>query len=78
MHLPSVRPSVRLFIRLFVCRSNGTWQQTSCCRFAAVSPAGRKYRSTVARRTTARRAAGECGYCHVVSVRRELKIDSFY
>jgi len=34
-----------------------------CCRLAAVGPAGRKYRSM-------RRAASECGQCHVVSVRR--------
>jgi len=38
--------------------------------FAAVGPAGRRYRSTAARRAAA--AAGKCGQCHVVSVRRKL------
>jgi len=33
---PSVRPSV--------CPSTGPQQQTRCCRFAAVGPAGRRYR----------------------------------
>ena len=34
--------------------------------FAAVGPAGTRCRSSAA----AARAAGECGQCHVVSVRR--------
>jgi len=38
-------------------------RQTRCCRFAAVGPAGRRYRSIVAA------AAVECGQCHVVGVR---------
>jgi len=42
----------------------GTQQQTRYCRFSAVSPASRRYRSTAAA------AAGECGQCHVVSIRR--------
>ena len=63
--IPSVSPSM------------APQQQTSCCRFAAVGPAERRYRSTAARRTAARRAAGECGYCHVVSVRRKLNTDLF-
>jgi len=46
-------------------------QQTRCCRFAAVGPAGRRYRSIAAA------AAGECGQCHVVSVRRQLNTDLF-
>ena len=41
-----------------------------CSGFAAVGPAGRRYRSTAARRAAA--AAGKCGQCHVVSVRRKL------
>ena len=45
---------IRLSIGLFQC----------CC-----GPVGRRYRSIAARRTAARRAAGECGQCHVVSVR---------
>jgi len=36
-------------------------QQVWSCRFAAVGPAGRRYRSIVPT------AAGECGQCHVVS-----------
>jgi len=36
----------RVSVRLFVC----------CCRFAAVGPAGRRYRSIAARRTAARQA----------------------
>ena len=53
MHLSGVRPSVRPS----VCPSLGH----SCC-----GAAGRRYRSIAARRTA---AAGECGQCHVVSVR---------
>jgi len=44
-----VRPSVHSFVRLSVCPSacpsTGPQQQTRCCRFAAVGPAGRRYRS---------------------------------
>ena len=47
------------------------------CRFAAVGPAGRRYRSIAARRTAARHAAGQCGQCHIVGVRRRLNTDSF-
>jgi len=36
MQLSGVRPSV--------CPSTGPQQQTRCCRFAAVGPAGRRYR----------------------------------
>jgi len=34
-----------------------------------LSQHGSRYRSIAARRTAARRTAGECGQCHVVSVR---------
>jgi len=51
----SVRPSVR--------PSMGLQQQTRCCRFTVVGPAGRISIIAAA-------AAGECGQCHVVSVRR--------
>jgi len=47
-----------------VCPSMGQQQQTRCCRFAAVGPAGRRHLSIAAA------AAGECGQCHVVGVRR--------
>jgi len=47
----------------------GVRPQTRCCRFAAVGTAGRRYRSIVARQRSAA-AAGECGQCHVVSVRK--------
>ena len=57
-------PSVCPFVPLSVCPSMGPQQQTRCCRFAAVDSAGRRYRSTAVA------AAGECGQCHVVSVRR--------
>jgi len=50
-------------VRPSVCPSIDPQQQTRCCRFAAVGPAGRSYRSIAAA------AAGECGQCHVVSVR---------
>ena len=47
-----VRPSVHSFVRLSVCPSacpsTGPQQQTRCCRFAAVGPAGRRYRSIAA------------------------------
>ena len=61
-----VRPSVRPFVCPSVCPSMGPQQQTPCCRFAAVDPVGSKYRLIAAA------AAGECGQCHVVSVRRQL------
>ena len=48
--------SVRSSVCLSVCPSTG----------GAVGPAGRRYRSIAAA------AAGECGQCHVVSVRRPL------
>ena len=60
-------------IRPSVCPSMGLQQQTRCCRFAAVCPAGRRYRSMIA--AAAACAAGECGQCHVVSVRRQLNAD---
>ena len=60
MHLSSVRPSVRLS----VCLSQ---HGPTAANFAAVGPAGRKYRSIAARRTAARRAAGECGYSATLS-----------
>ena len=53
----SVRPSVCLSVPARVTAAN----------FAAVGPAGRKYRSIAARRTAARRAAGECGYSAMLS-----------
>jgi len=49
-----VRPSVRLSAR--------------CCKFAAVGPASRRYRSIAAA------VACECGQCHAVSVRRPLNL----
>jgi len=53
-------------VRLSVCRNMGP-PQSRCCRFAAVGPAGRRYRLTAAA------AAGECGQCHrVVIVRRYM------
>ena len=62
-HQSRVRPSV--------------FPSVVCCGFAAVGPAGRRYRSIASRRTAARRAAGECGQCHVVGVRRRLSTDLF-
>ena len=56
--------SLSLSVRLPVCPSMGPQQQTGCYRFAAVRPAGRKYRSIAAA------AAGECGQCPFISVRR--------
>ena len=54
----------RYDVRLSVCLpSMGPQHQAHCCRFAAVRPADRRYRSIAAA------AAGECGQCHVVSVR---------
>jgi len=58
---PTVHPSV--------CPSMGIQQQTLCCRFAAVGQAGRQA-GDIDRLLQQRRAAGECGQCHVVSVRR--------
>jgi len=43
-----------------------------CSRLAAVGPAGKRCRSIAAEGA---RAEGECGQCHVVSVRRQLKTD---
>jgi len=59
-----VRLFVCLCVRPSVCPSVGPQQQTRCCRFTGVGPAGKRYRSIAAA------AAGECGQCHVVSVRR--------
>ena len=53
--------SVRLSVCPSVYPSMSPQQQTRCCRFAAVGPVGRRYRSTAARRVAARRATGECG-----------------
>ena len=54
----------RYDVRLSVCPSMGSQQQTRCCRFAAASPADGRCRSIAAA------ATGECGQCHVVSVGR--------
>ena len=56
------RHSVRLSAPGVPCPSRGP-QPKMRCRFAAVGPAGRRYRSIAAA------AAGESGQCHVVSVR---------
>ena len=77
MHLSGVCPPVCLSTRPSVCRSTGPQQQTRCCRFAAAGPAGRRYRLIAARRTAARRAAGRCRQCHIVSVCRKLNTDCF-
>ena len=61
---PSVCPSL--------CPSTGQHQQNSCCRFAAGRPADRRY---IDRLLQQRRAVGECGQCHVVSIRRLLNTD---
>jgi len=58
---PSVCPSFSL-------SQPGPQQETRCCRFAAVGPAGRRYRSIAAA------AAGECGQCHVVSRRTYIHV----
>ena len=47
-----------------VCGSMGSQQQSGCCRFAAVGPAGRRYQSIAAA------VADECGQCHAVSICR--------
>ena len=60
-------PSVR------VSPSIGPQQQTRCCRFAALGPAGGRYRLIAARVRRSVAAAGECGRCHVVSVTSEAK-----
>jgi len=39
----------RYGVRPSVCPSIGQRQQTRCCRFAAVGPAGKRYRSMAAR-----------------------------
>ena len=59
-----------------VCPSTGPQQQTHCCRFAVVSPASRRYRSNAAGRCLAAAAVGECGQCHVISMRRKLNTKS--
>ena len=46
-----------------VCPSLPAWTTA-----AIFGPAGRRYRLIAAQRTAARRAVGECGQCHVVSV----------
>jgi len=50
-------------VRLSVCMSHLAAARL-CCRFAAVGPAGKRYRLIAAA------AACGCGQCHVVSVRR--------
>jgi len=60
-----VRLSVSLSVRL---SQHGPH---SSSRFAAVGPADRIYRSISAA------AAGECGQCHVVSVRMQLNTDLY-
>ena len=58
-----------------VCPSMSQQQQTRCCRFAAVGPAAGD--TSIDRLLQQRRAAGECGHCHVVSVRGQLNTDLF-
>ena len=53
-----------------VCPSMGHSSEVCCC-----GPVGSRYRSTAARLTAARREAGECGQCHVASVRSRLNTD---
>jgi len=60
-------------VRLSVYPSMGPQQQTRCCRFAAVGPAA----GDVDRLLQQRRAAGECGQCHVYRKRRKLNTDFF-
>jgi len=66
----SVRPSVRLSVRPSllppVCPSVGPQQQSRCCWFAAVSPG----QDISIKLLQQRRTSGECGQCHVVSIRR--------
>jgi len=61
-HIVCEAESIQLSgVRLSVCLSHPAAARR-CCRFAAVGPAGRRYRSIGAA------AAGKCGQCHVVSV----------
>jgi len=60
---PPVCPSVRLSVCL---SQHGPTAANPLLQFAVVDPVGSKYRSIAAA------AAGECGQCHVVSVRRQL------
>ena len=57
---------------------SGVRPSVSCYRFAAVGPAGGRYRSLAARCTAAQHATGKCGQCHVVSICRKLNTDSFH
>ena len=66
------RYGVRQSICLSVCHSMGLQQQTRSCRIAAVGPAVKTYRSIAAA------AAGECGQCHVVSLRMRLRIYVYF
>jgi len=63
----ALRMRIRVYetfcVRLSVCPCMGPQHRTRCCRFAAVGPAGMRYRSIAAA------AVGECGQCHVISVR---------
>ena len=61
----------RYGIRPSVCPSMGPQQQTRCCRFATVGPAGRRFDLLL------RHAAGKCGQCHVVSVRALSSVQCF-
>jgi len=57
----------------------GPSSKTGCCTFAAVGPAAGGQHISIDCSTTGaqqyRRAAGECGQCHVVGVRRKLNAD---
>jgi len=61
-------PSVCLSVCLSVCPSIGPLQQTRCYRFCCWGRRLLHGRSSAA-------AAGECGQCHVVGVRRKLNTD---
>jgi len=69
----SVRPSVCPSVCL--CRHSPA--ALRCCRFAAVCPASRRYRSIAARRWARSSTAhgSKCGQWHVVSWRRKLNTD---
>jgi len=58
-----VRPSVRPTVCSSMCPQQQTRskQQTRCCRFAVVSPAGSRYRSIAARLAL----SSKCKQCHV-------------
>jgi len=63
----------RTSVRLSVCLSAiGHSIKHHSSKICCCGSAGRRYRSIAARRTAAGRAAGECGQCHVVSVRSGL------